>query len=72
MHENVIPIYNNYKKWNQSYYPAHLVSVQEGEGEIRYQFRQGAVSLQCLPSEFRKFSNNVFFQSLLISSGHVC
>ena len=35
-----------------------LESVQEGNGEIIYQFRQ---SQFCLP-EFRKFSNNVFFK----------
>ena len=43
MHENVIHIYKKYKKWNQSYAPAHLESVQEGKGEIRYQFRQHSI-----------------------------
>jgi hypothetical protein len=40
MHENVIHIY---KKWNQSLDPPHLESVQEGKGEIRYQFRQHSI-----------------------------
>ena len=45
MHENVMHIYKKYKKWNQSYYPACLESVQEGKGEIRYQFRQFLFSM---------------------------
>jgi hypothetical protein len=43
MHENVIQIYKKYKKWYQSYYPARLESVQEGKGEIIYQFRQHSI-----------------------------
>ena len=43
MHENVIHTYKKYKKWNQSYAPACLESVQEGKGEIRYQFRQHSI-----------------------------
>jgi hypothetical protein len=43
MHADVIPIYKKYKKWNQSYAPACLVSVQEGKGEIIYQFRQHSI-----------------------------
>jgi hypothetical protein len=43
MHENVIHIYKKYKKWNQSLAPAYLESVQEGKGEIRYQFRQHSI-----------------------------
>ena len=43
MHENVMHIYKKYKKWNQSYYPACLESVQEGKVGIRYQFRQHSI-----------------------------
>jgi hypothetical protein len=43
MHENVMNIYKKYKKWNQSLAPACLESVQEGKGEIRYQFRQCSI-----------------------------
>jgi hypothetical protein len=43
MQENVIQIYKKYKKWNQSYAPACLESVQEGKWEIIYQFRQHSI-----------------------------